>query len=517
MRLQAKLIYLLLIFFSFSAYSSETYFCNDEMGKLPIQQNGRTKPLLVHANKMVKSLTGSTKVGDYSSVMAYCLLSLEGLTLKNDLVLTAKIEHVKVRELLEIEEGKKGISFKELLPQSPKIRRALMPIKENNSYKKALVKLFNQLSVYKDITNGSNWLIPEYQGNDKFVWLPITSFLSPEKLKGTGLKNKNAFSKVLEKANETYQQKNGDTHILEYKYSKLNLPGLNFLFTFLALALLVLFKKTKAAHVVAYITIISQVIYIILRIMISGRAPITNMYETVMFSGFGALVLALIIGTLKKDKTYLYMGLCYNVMTLFMMNFSGGLLDEEISPLVPVLRDNFWLSTHVTCIIISYGALALSWVLANTVLIKKRFSVLTPADEKYYTNQIYVCLKYGTTLLSAGVILGGVWADYSWGRFWGWDPKETWSLIVLCIYIAILHGKYTNWIPVHRFSQLVAVAFLSVMMAWFGVNYILASGLHSYGFSEGGAVFLGGFFLTQFIILGITWKSFSNNSTGAFA
>jgi ABC-type transport system involved in cytochrome c biogenesis permease subunit len=112
-------------------------------------------------------------------------------------------------------------------------------------------------------------------------------------------------------------------------------------------------------------------------------------------------------------------------------------------------------------------------------------------------------------LLSTGVILGGVWADYSWGRFWGWDPKETWSLIVLLIYMAILHGRYTSWIREQRFVPMVAAAFMSVMMAWFGVNYILASGLHSYGFSEGGAVFLGSFFLIQIIlvIIGITKQS----------
>ena len=104
-------------------------------------------------------------------------------------------------------------------------------------------------------------------------------------------------------------------------------------------------------------------------------------------------------------------------------------------------------------------------------------------------------------LLAAGIILGGVWADYSWGRFWGWDPKETWSLIVLLVYMAILHGKSTSWIPPHRFVPMVAGAFMTVMMAWFGVNYILASGLHSYGFSEGGAIFLVSFFSIQIAIL----------------
>jgi len=177
------------------------------------------------------------------------------------------------------------------------------------------------------------------------------------------------------------------------------------------------------------------------------------------------------------------------------------MLDEGISPLVPVLRDNFWLSTHVSTIILSYAALALSWLLANALLIKGRFSTVSSAEYRYQVDLIYTCIKVGVVLLAAGVILGGVWADYSWGRFWGWDPKETWSLIVLLIYMAILHGKYTSWIPPKRFVLMVAGAFMSVMMAWFGVNYILASGLHSYGFSEGGAIFLGTFFLIQTLIL----------------
>ena len=187
-----------------------------------------------------------------------------------------------------------------------------------------------------------------------------------------------------------------------------------------------------------------------------------------------------------------------------MMNFATGMLSESINPLVPVLRDNFWLSTHVTTIIMSYGALALSWILANTILIRKKFGGLTKADEVYYSDHIYTTLKWGTIMLGAGIILGGVWADYSWGRFWGWDPKETWSLIAFIIYMAILHGRYTSWIPHHRFIPLVAGAFMSIMMAWFGVNYILASGLHSYGFSEGGAIFLGSFFLVQTGIIFIT-------------
>ena len=318
------------------------------------------------------------------------------------------------------------------------------------------------------------------------------------------------FLPVLLKSKADYIAAFGDKYMVEYWYAKAGLASVAMLLSILALASMVLFKNFKITLGLAGLSIVAQITLITFRVIISGRAPITNMYETVLFSGSGALLLGLILGHFKNEKVFVYMGLAYNVCTLMMINFANGMLTATISPLVPVLRDNFWLSTHVTTIILSYGALALSWILANTVLIKRRLGKMDKKEENTNADIIYTTLKWGTTMLAAGIILGGVWADYSWGRFWGWDPKETWSLIVLCLYMAILHGRYTSWIKNDRFMTVTAAAFLSVMMAWFGVNYILASGLHSYGFSEGGAVFLGSFFLVQIIILVVT----KNYSTG---
>ena len=96
-------------------------------------------------------------------------------------------------------------------------------------------------------------------------------------------------------------------------------------------------------------------------------------------------------------------------------------------------------------------------------------------------------MQVGVLLIAAGTILGGVWADYSWGRFWGWDPKEVWALITLLVYLIPLHGRFAGW--VNTFGLVVAsvVCFLSVVMAWYGVNFVLGVGLHSYGFAEGGS------------------------------
>ena len=106
---------------------------------------------------------------------------------------------------------------------------------------------------------------------------------------------------------------------------------------------------------------------------------------------------------------------------------------------------------------------------------------------KPLSNFIYRAMQVGVLLIAAGTILGGVWADYSWGRFWGWDPKEVWALITLLVYLIPLHGRFAGW--VNTFGLVVAsiVCFLSVIMAWYGVNFVLGVGLHSYGFVEGGS------------------------------
>src|SRR5262249_7424303 len=106
---------------------------------------------------------------------------------------------------------------------------------------------------------------------------------------------------------------------------------------------------------------------------------------------------------------------------------------------------------------------------------------------KPLSNFIYRAMQVGVLLIAAGTILGGGWAGYSWGRFLGWDPKEVWALITLLVYLVPLHGRFAGW--VNTFGLVIAsvVCFLSVVMAWYGVNFVLGVGLHSYGFTEGGS------------------------------
>lgn len=508
-----KLIILLTLSLIVLPSFAETYFCKRDLEVLPIQAGGRVKPLYVHASETMKNLTGKSTVGDLSAVEAYCLLSLNGMGLPSTLSLEARVDHVDLMKFLGLAKDQHYIKYEDLLGKADSIKMEARTVRDNDSYKKALGKLYDNIFLYKEIKEGNNWTLAA-DINGKVDWEPLTVFLTEQKVVAQkALTPEDPFLPVLMRSKADFDRINGnEKYELELYYAKAGLASWALTLTILALAAMVLFKNFNIALGLAGISAIVQLVLIALRVMISGRAPITNMYETVLFSGFGSLTLALVLGHFKKEKLFVYMGLAYNVCTLMMLNFANGMLTATISPLVPVLRDNFWLSTHVTTVILSYGALALSWILANTVLIKRRFGSITKKDEAMYSDIIYTTLKWGTTMLAAGIILGGVWADYSWGRFWGWDPKETWSLIVLCIYMSILHGRYTSWIKPSRFITVTAGAFLSVMMAWFGVNYILATGLHSYGFSEGGAIFLGTFFLVQIVLLVITNNYENKNS-----
>lgn len=502
-----KYFFIFIIILSTQVFATveNTYFCDDSLGDTPIRQGGRIKPLYVHAREMVKYLSGKRSYQNLSAVQTYCLLSLRAMGLTSNIDLKARVDHVEAQKFFDLPKGVKTVSYEDLTKQARDIQIEGRRQKDDNSYKKAMMTLANQIAVYQEIVSGNNWLLPAVTGK-RVDWIPVTSFLREDTIKAARAQAPNAdpFQRVIFNEVKRFDQVDHTPYHLEYKYARANLPVIAMTLTLLALASLTLFKKFTATLIFAGATILVQITLITIRVLISGRAPITNMYETVMFGGFGALFLAMVIGHFKKEKAFVYVGLMFNALTLMMMNFATGMLSESISPLVPVLRDNFWLSTHVTTIIMSYGALALSWIMANTVLFKGRFGTLTKADEVYYSDLIYTILKYGTIMLGTGIILGGVWADYSWGRFWGWDPKETWSLIAFIIYMAILHGRFTNWIPNRRFIPFVAGAFMSVMFAWFGVNYILASGLHSYGFSQGGAIFLASFFLIQTLIIIIT-------------
>lgn len=239
----------------------------------------------------------------------------------------------------------------------------------------------------------------------------------------------------------------------------------------------------------------------LLRVYISGRAPVTNMYETVIWVAFGLLLFSLLFELRYKCRYYLISGASLAAIFLILADSVPVILDPNIAPLTAVLRDNFWLTTHVLTVTVSYAAFALAFALGHVVLAKQILLGGRMGENKYLYAYIYRAMQVGILLLTIGVILGGVWANYSWGRFWGWDPKETWALIAILCYLFVLHGRLTGWWKGFGLTVGAVLGFMSVIMCWYGVNFILGAGLHSYGFGTGGTVYVATFAVAELIFV----------------
>lgn len=227
-----------------------------------------------------------------------------------------------------------------------------------------------------------------------------------------------------------------------------------------------------------------------LRCTIAGRPPVTNMYESVIWVAFGAVLFSLIFEFKHRARSYLLSSSAAAVVCLVLADTLPAVLDPSIRPLTPVLRSNFWLTIHVLTITLGYAAFLLSLGIGHMVLWRYAFQSDQKETVSSLNKALYKSLQVGVLLLAAGTILGGVWANSSWGRFWGWDPKEVWALIALLGYLAILHGRYAGWLGHFGTAAWSVLAFQGVLMAWYGVNFVLGAGLHSYGFGNGGVEYV---------------------------
>ena len=215
---------------------------------------------------------------------------------------------------------------------------------------------------------------------------------------------------------------------------------------------------------------------ILARVVLGGRPPVSNFYETMLWVPFIAVLIALIFERLYRVG---YFGAAAGILGSLVLLLADYLpLDSSISPVVAVLRSNLWLTIHVLTIVASYGAIALAVVLAHmyTIVYMNKGRAKTLKNLELF---VYRGIQVGVVLLAAGIILGGVWANASWGRYWGWDPKETWALITLLWFIAMLHGRFAGWMRGIRMALVTIAGFFLLLMTYYGVSFYLV-GLHSY-------------------------------------
>jgi cytochrome c-type biogenesis protein CcsB len=225
-------------------------------------------------------------------------------------------------------------------------------------------------------------------------------------------------------------------------------------------------------------------IALIFRWYISGHAPWSNAYEAIVYVAWATMFFGLAFD--RKSKLTVASAAFVTALILWSANLNW--IDPEIANLQPVL-DSYWLMIHVAVIVASYGPFALGMILGFVSLLLIIFTNKSNKEkmdlsiqELTYINEM--ALTIGLIMLTIGNFLGGQWANESWGRYWGWDPKETWALISIMVYAFVIHARFVpalrgKWI----FNLMSMFAFLSILFTYYGVNFHLV-GLHSYASGE---------------------------------
>ncbi len=548
---------MLVLFFAGALQAREL---GDSLKSLPVQDGGRIKPFNTFAKETLHFIYGresfEVTAADPNDPNKTQKVSKEATEIVFTWFLVPEhwmdvpffeVRHSGLKEALGLtEDERKQKSYftpKEILsnPRLPLLIQELNSKRESkeklNPYFQAIQSLEDKLSLFKMIQAGAGFRVMPPKpdaGNDG--WLPVSDLTGEAENKFKVLSNAfvagvastmrsekgsdevNKAYDVLDEAVKDFknlarsvnpEHYSNEDHIkLEIHLKDFNPFG--WAWKIYVLALIFAFaanttRKAKYFRITQGLIVTGAIFHIYgmaIRCILLQRPPVGNMYETVIWVPLVGLIFAAWL-EYRKQTGLLYICSCViSILCLVISDLAPVVLDPSLQPLEPVLRDNFWLLIHVLVIVSSYAAYFLAFILGDIGMV---YYLL---DEKKYANQIkdsvlgiYRAIQIGVVLLASGIIMGGVWADYSWGRFWGWDPKETWALIALLGYIAVLHGRLTGMIKDFGMVVTAVVTFSLVIMSWYGVNFVLGAGLHTYGFGAGGVEYVSGFVALHFIFV----------------
>lgn len=511
----------------------------NDLRLLPVQSGGRVKPFDEFARETLLAMTGSRTFGSFDPSEMLVSMMVDPKGWADEKIIRISVPEVNQQLLLE--PGRKMFSPNELLGSNAFLQYAEGIRSGGKSGEQVTGTGINVVSGKKDprgeelrrvvdrverfqaIVTGALWSLTPPGGTDTdapwktFAEGMVTS--SPQVVAaGAMLKcyldrdaecfqaKAASLRSSVEQAVPAFQSFEGKLKG-EVWYNRLR-PFLQAMILYLAAGLFWLFASQHAfprmmAKFLTFSAVFLHVLGFALRSYVAERPPVTNMYESIIWVSLGVMVFSFLLYRKNRQVVLMSTASFLAGLALFAGDAAPLVMDPTIRPLVPVLRSNYWLTIHVLTITLSYGAFMLAMGISNVSLFQ--FLKISKSGESpeisqriALLNQLsYRSLMFGTVLLAAGTILGGVWADYSWGRFWGWDPKEVWALIALLAYMAVLHGRYAGWVGRFAFPLWTVICFSTVVMAWYGVNFVLGAGLHSYGFSTGGQAFVASFLLAQ--------------------
>lgn len=258
----------------------------------------------------------------------------------------------------------------------------------------------------------------------------------------------------------------------------------------------------KPAFIFLALAFLAHTFGLIGRMYIQGRPPVTNLYSSAIFIGWACVVIAMIMEWIHKNGIPTAVAGIIGFSTLIIAH-NLGIGEDTLEMMRAVLDSNFWLSTHVVVITMGYSAMFLMGIIAIFyVLGGLKKGGLTPEIKRSLSSMVFGTLCFATLFSFVGTMLGGIWADQSWGRFWGWDPKENGALLIVLWCAIMLHARWGKLVQDRGLMVMAIFGNIVTSWSWFGTN-MLGVGLHSYGFMDRAFLVLMVFILTQFAIMGI--------------
>ena len=503
-------------------FKDESKVTADKFGHLVVQSSGgRMKPLATLNREIVQKLSGkSSFMGmDANQIVL-------GMITRPDIwkdVKIIKINTPKLKKFLGVPESEKYISFSEAFGEkndyllAKESEKALLtkPI-ERGTYEKDIIKVDEKLNIIYSVFNGALLNIfpkvyDEQSVDDNFKWYsPIEAMqeFSGQNQAAIGSVVRGLFNSTMDfdwnSANNyidmiaLYQDKVGtdikptaskiNAEIVFNKldiFFNLTLAYVLLGFIMVVLAFVVIFKpEFKPAKTTKIIFAILTILFAIqtfgmgYRWYLSGHAPWSDIYETLIYISWSAIF----AGVIFFRNSLLALGAATIIAGIFMFTAHLTDVDPQITSLVPVLK-SYWLTIHVSILTASYGFFGLSAILGFLTLIMFIFRKNRPhLDDiiKHISAINEISLIIGLACITIGNFLGGVWANESWGRYWGWDPKETWAYVSIVVYALVLHLRFVKSLNTpYVLATASLLAFSSIMMTYLGVNFYL-SGMHSY-------------------------------------
>ena len=512
----------------------------DEFGAIAIQDGGRTMPIETYADRLAAELTGRSHwsasrgpaaFAGRDSVQLLCDLLFKPEQIVNQPLIA--VENRPLKTSVGLDSHREFFSAMELFQNekmTDKINEINKKFQEDPDFKpkhddQLILDIQNAIQTISDFLEGK--LLPIVPNGNSETFLKVG--MNPDSsapdfvktayaefgqayLAGSGIENAVQNLKASLAQSGTINPDIAKRVRLEILYNHHHpwiwtafLYGLSIVF--FGLSHITLRKPMTIFAVLLLLAgIVEQCLGIGLRVIILDRPPVSNTYEAILWMGLIAIAVAGIAQLITRGGWYIIGGLIVaELCVLFSMLIP---IEDKMHTIPPVLRSNYWLIIHVLTIVASYGVFALCAILGHvylfrTVLFHRKGETLKPMGNPIIT-QCYRAMQIGVFLLTVGTILGGVWAADSWGRFWGWDPKETWALISIVIYVALLHARFVGWLKDFGLAMASIVGFVSIVWTFYGVNYVMASGLHSYGFGAGGEKWVGLWALIEAALLIVT-------------